>query len=61
MSTSQQLGRRQNALAWFVSLLAGLLLVLSSLGQLSWRDGVTLLAIAVIGLIYIVKLMPTPN
>lgn len=55
---SQKLSQRRKALCWFASLLVGVLLVLSSLGQLDWRDGLTLAAIAAIGLVYIVRLMP---
>lgn len=58
VSTSTKLNQRQIVLSWFASILAGVLLVLSSLGQLGWRDGLTLLAISIIGLVYIVKLVP---
>lgn len=59
MSSDKKLTRRQSALDWFISILAGLLLVFGSLGQLDWRDGLTLLAIAAIGLVYIIKLVPS--
>lgn len=58
LAISNKSNRRQSAVVWLLSLIADVILVLSSLGQLELKDLLTLLALVVVGLIYIFKLVP---
>lgn len=55
------IGYRRKAVVWLVSSLLEVLLVMSSLAQLGIGDIVTVTAIAIIGLFYILKLAPNKS
>lgn len=55
---SQGATARDRAITWLISLLLEVVLLLSSLGQFGFKDALALVAILIIGLIYIVKTVP---
>lgn len=54
-------GSKAKAISLLISLILDALIVLSSLHELGLKDGIILAAIAIIGIFYIIKLMPVTN
>lgn len=52
---------RRSVFSWFISVMVTLVIIISSLGQMSLRDMITLAVIFLIGCLYIAKLLPSKS